>query len=282
MTTKVDVVINVYGKPNQTLCTLKSLMKHSGEYIDKIYFIEELKQPYDDKVDWVKSYFDNIISYTPNKYEFMPSHINMGDIKDVNNRYNARYQYGIENSDKKHIFLTHNDVLYTDNIIKNMLQLADDNIAGIGQIGVCWNCPANKKNLCSGERFYEYNPTYNDILKLLPYDNIIDALIDKDNPKPLPSCRINEWACLINRNITMTECVPKGTTPLFGVYDILDVGMAWFKSLHLKGYEFIDYRTGYIHGYWANNQAGYPNQLNSRLYKEAEQTAKEYFENNFI
>ena len=92
MTTKVDVVINVYGKPNQTLCTLKSLMKHSGEYIDKIYFIEELKQPYDDKVDWVKSYFDNIISYTPNKYEFMPSHINMGDIKDVNNRYNARYQ----------------------------------------------------------------------------------------------------------------------------------------------------------------------------------------------
>lgn len=38
---KVDVIINVYGKPWQTLCTLKSLMKYSGKYIDKIYFIEE-------------------------------------------------------------------------------------------------------------------------------------------------------------------------------------------------------------------------------------------------
>ena len=31
MNNKVDVCINVYGKPWQTLCTLKSLMKHSGD-----------------------------------------------------------------------------------------------------------------------------------------------------------------------------------------------------------------------------------------------------------
>ncbi len=37
---KVDVVINVYGKPWQTLCTLKSLMFHSGKHIDKIFLIK--------------------------------------------------------------------------------------------------------------------------------------------------------------------------------------------------------------------------------------------------
>ena len=41
MQNKVDVCINVFGKPWQTLCTLKSLMKHSGDKIDKIYFIKE-------------------------------------------------------------------------------------------------------------------------------------------------------------------------------------------------------------------------------------------------
>jgi hypothetical protein len=38
----VDVIINVYGKPWQTICTLKSLIKHSGNHIDKIYLIEEI------------------------------------------------------------------------------------------------------------------------------------------------------------------------------------------------------------------------------------------------
>jgi hypothetical protein len=37
---KVDVLIPIYGKPWQTLCTLKSLMRHSGEHIDKIFFIK--------------------------------------------------------------------------------------------------------------------------------------------------------------------------------------------------------------------------------------------------
>ena len=41
----VDVAINVYGKPYQTLATLKTLMLHSGKHIDKIYFIQESKQP---------------------------------------------------------------------------------------------------------------------------------------------------------------------------------------------------------------------------------------------
>ena len=42
---KIDIIVNVYGKPWQTLCSLKSLLKYSGEHIDKIYFINERENP---------------------------------------------------------------------------------------------------------------------------------------------------------------------------------------------------------------------------------------------
>ena len=45
---KVDVVMNIYGKPWQTLCAIKSLMKHSGQWVDKIYLTIEKHHPYDD------------------------------------------------------------------------------------------------------------------------------------------------------------------------------------------------------------------------------------------
>ncbi len=39
--TKVDCVINVCQKPFQTALTLYSLLKHSSQHIDRIFFIEE-------------------------------------------------------------------------------------------------------------------------------------------------------------------------------------------------------------------------------------------------
>ena len=79
-TDKVDVIINVYGKPWQTLCTLKSLMKHSGNHIDKIYFIEEREQPYKSNVNDILKYFDNIIHFIPEKYQFLPKVKTGGDL----------------------------------------------------------------------------------------------------------------------------------------------------------------------------------------------------------
>jgi hypothetical protein len=42
---KVDVAIHVYGKPYQTAVTLFSLLKHSEQWIDKIYFVQDRYQP---------------------------------------------------------------------------------------------------------------------------------------------------------------------------------------------------------------------------------------------
>jgi len=274
---KVDVIINVYGKPWQTICTLKSLLKHSGKHIDKIYLIKEKEQPYGEIIDWVYGYFDNLIVYEPNKYNFIRQQINK---ENQDERYGVRYQYGFENSDKKYVFVTHNDVLYENNIIGDMLDLIGDSV-GIGEIGQCWNCPAKSANLCSGEKFYEWNPTYEEVKSLkLPHVRTHINYIDPNFPKPLPECRLNEWACLIDRETYIKETYPKGDTPLFGLYG-LDLGDLWFKSLHIKGYKFIDYRKNYIHSYWSESTSGYQTQLKKDLYDKSEKNAKDYYEKNF-
>jgi len=275
---KVDVVINVYGKPWQTLCTLKSLMKHSSKHIDKIFLIKEKSQPYNEKIDWIYSYFDNLIVYTPSNYNFITRNINITNDSD---RYGVRYQYGFENSDKDYVFITHNDVLYTDDIIGDMINLIGDSV-GIGEIGQCWNCPAKNANLCNGDKFYKWNPTYKDVVSLkLPHIRTNIQNIDRINPKPMPECRLNEWACLINREISNKETYPNGNTPLFGLYGI-DMGDLWFKSLHLKDYKFVDYRKNFIHSYWSELSNGHQTQLNKDLYDKSEKNAKKYYEINFV
>lgn len=277
MITKVDVCINVFGKPWQTLCTLKSLMKYSGDKVDKIYLIKELHQPHNETLDWIFDYFNNLIVYTPKDYVFTKYDTNYFDESD---RYTVRYQYGIEKSNKKFIFITHNDVLYTGDIIGDMLTKIGDSV-GIGQVGQCWNCPAFGAGLCSGEKFYEWNPTIDEVLSFnLPHVRTGVDNIDRENPKPMPECRLNEWACLINLELNNKETFPNSDTPFFGMYGV-DLGDRWFKSLHLKGYKFTDYRENFKHSYWSPLSNGYFTQLDWDTYKIAEENAKNYFIENF-
>jgi hypothetical protein len=272
---KVDVIINVYGKPWQTLSTLKSLLKHSKQHIDKIFLIKEKQQPNNENVTWIYDYFDNLIVYEPNTYSFISSSI---DYKNENDRFKVRYQYGFEKSDKKFVFVTHNDVLYTGDIIGDMLNLIGENLS-VGQIGQCWNCPAKSNNLCSGEIFNEVNISY-DVLYTLSYPHVRTqiSMIDKNNPKPLPECRMNEWSCLINREIVMKECKPLGDVSLFGEYG-LDLGTKWFREMYLKGYKFIDYRKNFIHCFWSDS-SGYDTQRNIDKYKKSELNAANYYNQN--
>lgn len=300
----VDVIINLYGKPWETLCTLKSLMLHSGKHIDKIYVIEEKEQPYNDDMSIILKSFDNIIHYIPEQYIFTARTYGR-NLNNINERYIFRYQYGIENSDKKYVFITHNDILYTGDAIGDMLNQIGDSI-GIGSIGQCWNCPAWRADLCNGDKITEYNPTYDEIIKLT--ETYVPArytqfnhLIDKAQPMPLPECRLNEFACLINRELTIQLSPPYGDAPLFGAYDTLDLGDAWFRNLVLKGFKFTNYNKIYecgnhryihdinedtiknynvYHGFFAQN-SGYGTQQNLDLYIESELKAKSYYELNY-
>lgn len=282
-TEKIDVCINVYGKPWQTLCTLKSLMKYSSKHIDKIYFIEEKQQPFNDDITWVKDYFDNIISYTPYKYEFLPRMSNYSLLNNEEYRYSFRYQYGIEKSNKNFLFITHNDVLYTGDIIGEMLENIGENV-GVGLIGQCWNCPAHYADECDSERFNSYNTTYSHIIELSntfkpARGSQFNVLINKERVMPLPECRLNEFSCLINRPVTVNECYPKGNSHFFGEYSGIDIASAWFQDLIYKGYKFLNYdiKKTSIHGYFTKTGDGLSTQMNEKLYIESEGEAKKYY-----
>lgn len=272
---KVDVIVSVYGKPFQTLCTLKSLYAQSGHWIDKLYFLEEAQHPFNDEVAWIMEYFENVEHYKPknhyNPYTIKSSHVPHS---------NVRHQYGIQNSDKQWVFICHNDVLFTGDIIGEMLSEVENwssegQLIGVGEIGQCWNCPAKKAGQCSGETFYEWWPTYQEVLNLgLPHIRTRVDNVHKENPKPLPECRLNEFACLVNREVCMKE-----GKPYFGDFDD-DSGTAWFRSMHLKGYKFKDYRKNFHHAYWAN-EGGFQVQQYQDKYVNSEQKAKEYFEQYF-
>ena len=127
--------------------------------------------------------------------------------------------------------------------------------------------------------------TYNEALEISrtfkPARPQHDGLINRENPMPLPECRLNEFACLINRETTMEQCIPNGTVPLFAT-TILDTADAWFKSLFLKGYKFKNYdiNTDCTHGYYLNGP-GQDSQRSSQKYSESESFAKKYYEDNF-
>ena len=272
----VDVIISVYGKPYHTLCTLKSLLEQSGEHIDKIYLIEEKQQPYGDSIKFIYQYFgDRLVTYIPNEYKLQYD-------KTPTDKFAIRYQYGFENSDKKYVFITHNDVLYTKDIVSDMLSGIGESV-GIGLIGMCWNCPAYLLHECDNTRVQDYKPTYEEVLRLNSINtgsNRTLSHLDKEHPYPLPECRLNEFACLVNKEITNMEC--ENGTPYFGLNAGADTACGWFKSLFLKGYKFKQYDISQSchHGYWANT-AGHPISLNETKYKEAELNAKNYFNENF-
>ena len=277
MLKSIDVCINVYGKPWQTLCTLKSLIKYSGQHIDKIYLIKERDQPYKSNIDFIFKFFNNLITYTPIKHEFWSTSTNLTDEKE---RLSIRYQYGIEKSDKQYLFLTHNDVLYTGDILSDMLSRADG-MAGVGEIGQCWNCPANHIGICDGEKFYGWNPTYDEVINLpLPYLRTTKELIDKGYPKPLPECRLNEWACLLDRDMMLKEQSFREKDSIFGLANTVDIGCAWFKYMTVKKYRFSHYNKNYVHGYWASN-AGHPTLIDETKYRLSEEEAMKYFYAHF-
>jgi hypothetical protein len=259
---KIDIAINVYGKPWQTLVSLKSLLKVSAKYIDKIYFIEENKQPYDVDVRWVieKLDYKDLIYFKPKH------HLWIADTSRFKFRWNAdyrqslRYQYAIENTDKKYLLIIHNDIIFETDIVKPFL----DNIGTafcIGQIGQCWNCPMFYENICNGATYKEGLFTYQQAKEAtLKYPKSRTfkhkKLIDKRHPTLMPECRVNEWCCLIDMDLYRNNVIPKGKVLPFGGYFGVDLADAWFRGMIRNGSKPMYYNIykNIKHGYFSNSE----------------------------
>jgi len=294
MTQKVDVCLNVYGKPFQTVITLKTLLRHSGSHIDKIYLILEAQQPIDFDIEFVKKEvnYENLIVFTPKHYLYVHKTNIKRVLDDPDYRLSLRYQYGIENTNKKFLFVIHNDVLFKKDVLKDFINLIGDS-AGIGQIGQCWNCPMFYEKKCNGDKFETFNPTYSEIIPdVLKYPEsrtfiFRNIFIDKNQPMPLPECRLNEWCCLLNMEIYKKETIPYGNILPFGGYFKIDLADEWFRQMFLKGYKFknVDIDEWCTHGFFSEINRGNPSVLNKDIYIRDEKLAEEFFKNeldNFL
>lgn len=281
---KVDVVLNVYGKPYQTYVTLKSLLQVSGDMIDKIYFIQEAKQPHNANFDLI--FKDSELStkiqlYTPKYYLYIDKS-QPKLYKNEDYRLSLRYQYGFEKSDKKFLFITHNDVLYKDNIIQYFLDNIKDKM-GIGEIGQCWNCPFNFAQLCNRYNYAEHKQKYKDVKKIFrEYKPVRNYKLHRRNVFPLPECRLNEWFCLLNRELYINKSYPNGKN-LFGTHMGTDTAVEWFREMNLKGmkFEHIDTQEYAVHAYFTQRKGGHQALLNDEKYFAQEEKAKEYIKEFF-
>ena len=284
----VDIAINIYGKPYQTAVTLFSLLKYSGKHIDKIYFIQEKKQPYDVKISdfyFIKKILQlRIIDFVPKFYlsTFPLLKIFFPLFSFTSFRHSVRYQYAWENTDKKYLFITHNDVLYTKDIIGYFIDNIGSNI-GIGDIGQCWNCPASFSGMCDGKNYQSYRPTYNEYMELIkkfpPPRRNFEAIKRTEPVWPLPECRINEWMCMINMELARPVTIPLGKATPFGLLR-QDTGTRWFNEIHKEGFlakntELSEYAT-HLSGGGGNSVLS-----DQSKYLAAEQIAKSLLEKEY-
>jgi hypothetical protein len=271
----VDVAINFYGKPWQTMLTIESLLEHSGAHIDVIYLTRELEQPHggEEMTELVRRYSGRLIVFTPARYLGWRAVPLRGIRTDPDLRRSLRYQYALEETGKRHLFVTHNDVFYTGDLVGELLRVIDTGPhAGAGSIGQCWNCPACTAGLCDGDQQAQLELSWIPAMLLahrVRSPRTRPWRIDPWHPTPLPECRLNEFACLLDVDMYRRDTIPWGSSPPFGYFGRVDIGCAWFRAMVLKGHTFANVP---IEDYCIH-RAGHPDLFDPGAYQSKEQDA---------
>jgi len=281
----VDAVVNVYGKPYQTAVTLLSLIRHSGQWIDKIYFVEERTQPH--PIDFgflIHALGDKVVYYKPKVWLSFASPVPAAKLllKFPMVRHAVRYQYAWEKSNKKYLLILHNDVLFKGDLVGQYLENIHDH-TGIGRIGQCWNCPAYHGNLCVPEKYTEYRPTTEEVLAIAEQYNAVrkdkyPKELAKSGPWPMPECRLNEYVAMVNLEKARPKTIPFGAAAPFGSYNSIDLGIEWFSAMNNSGHTFthFDYDPYATHSWISLKNAGNDALFDQNLYHYEENIAKDY------
>jgi hypothetical protein len=274
----IDVAINYYGKPYHTMVAIGSLLEHSGAHIDKVFLIKEAKQPEGGGVitellgrhDW------NVEVFTPRYYLGWKMYRTLFPMRRREFRWSIRYEYALERTDKRYVFLTHNDVLFLGDVLRPMLDLiAADGHAGVGDIGACWKCPAKAASLCDAHRPAELRLTHAEAVELYerfpsPHRRPNVSLLDRRDPVPFPECRLNEWLALLDAEAYRRNVKPQGDTEPIGSVRLGDTGVAWFRSMIHKGYSFAHVEGPFRHP-WTIDRG------DRSLYESEEAVAEQYY-----
>lgn len=255
---KVDVAVQSYRKPESLLYTLMTLKKVAGNLIDTVYINDDCSNDgtvdlyrHPDVIEYFKPWRLDIRVNTKNvgvgqvyMRKIRPDYMDWWflltkfkrfvDPKFSHNKDDVRYQYAIDNTDKKYLLIIHDDVKFIKDVVSLYLETMakDENLAVVGDLGQCWRCKfagiCSPKKLMAGLR-----PPY---FPLTPKDSAV-----KFNPKKGygRDCRINEWSCLID--IEKSRLITAKYGCLFGnYYRFSDIGAFWFCKLVEHGFGFCD------------------------------------------
>lgn len=250
---KVDVAICSYKKPESLIYTLFCIKKHCGNLIDNVYIHDDFSN--DGTIDF---YLDkNLIkAIAPIKINVRENKKNLGAFKTIltpklqaltanqkslvldgpkvvlsDDENDVRYQWAINSTNKKYLFVVHDDIKISDNIVALYLNtIKNNNMAIVGDLGQCYRCFDSKK--CSPELImqgikpHEYWPLTT--FELIPYPRAFKR-----------DCRINEWSCMINveiaRKLALEHNCYFGNCENGG-----DTGVYWFDKIVELGYNFAD------------------------------------------
>jgi len=274
---RVDIAINVHGKPHQTAVTLLSFLRHSGQHVGRIHFTLESRQPFG-------AAFGTLLQHLGERAQVHKPQFWFG-VRPQRTRWlmrfgsyrrSFRYQDAWETSKARYLFITHNDVLYTGDVIGALLGRIEDQVA-VGPVGQCWNCPAFFAGHCSPDRFNGYRPTYAEWQQLVrehpgPRAAHYARVVDPKSVWPLPECRINEWSMLVDLHRARPLTMPVGSAVPFGALFGLDIGTQWFHDvLNLGGSVAHVDVAPYAHHAWASTTGGGHAALSDRAVYDAEE-----------
>lgn len=255
---KVDVAVQSYRKPESLIYTLMTLKEVAADLIDTVYINDDCSN--DGTVEIynspeVREYFKpwklNVRTNTKNvgveqvyMYKIRPDYMNWWFLltkfkrffnpKTTHNKDDVRYQYAIDNTDKKYLFIIHDDVKFIKDVVSLYLNAFanDDNLAVVGDLGQCWRCKfaeiCSPKELIGGNR-----PPH---FPLTPKHSAENFNPHKGFSR---DCRINEWSCLID--VEKSRQITNKYGCLFGnYYRYSDIGAFWFCKLVEHGFGFHD------------------------------------------
>jgi hypothetical protein len=284
----VDVAIQVYGKPYQTAVTLLSLLEHAGDGIGKVWFIEERRQPFGAEFSALRRYLGNrMVHYLPPLWLGSRQFPWRGMHRWGPFRRSLRYQYAWERSSARYLYITHNDVLYTENILRPMIDRIEGHNA-VGPVGQCWNCPAWSAKVCSPDTFMEYRPTYEEWTRLSTrYPGAraqrYSAVVDPQQPWPLPECRVNEWTMLVDLDTARPATMPIGDAVPLGASYGMDTGTQWFHDVTNAGHRVANVDTSPFarHAWASSTGGGFPALFDKAEYERGETLAFEHLRTHY-
>lgn len=260
---KVDVAIQSYKKPESMIYTLLSLKKYCGDLIDTIYINDDCSN--DETVKYYESeklqaYLAPIklqvrVNKKPGKYTytlmtkklfFKKSFLEkmrligfslINRLRWMSTTNDIRYQWAINVTNKKYIFIIHDDIKFYGNVLSLYLQYleSDEKMAIVGDLGGSSMCPYGPcGNNCSPEKILNSEFPCKE-WPITGKKSILHAMLGRYKR----NCRINEWCCMINVDIARKLVDRYGIC--FGNYEGGgDVGTYWFEKIIKLGYHFTD------------------------------------------